>query len=319
MGVFKMLLKGVTIKSAGACLPEKVLSNDFIESSANTTAQWIVEKLGINERRQVEEQTVSDIGTQAAQQAILRSGLDKEDIDMIVVATSSPEMISPSTACTIHKKLGLKRDVPSFDINAVCAGFVFAMHMCAPLISNGMYKNILIVGTEAYSKITDWSDRNCVFFGDGAGAVILSSSETGWIYSKIYSNGSGTGATGFSCGIGEKYTTNPKEVWNAAIEFLPRSIQEILETSGVSKEQIKMFFPHQASINMLKQVCDSVDMPHEKIKKVMDRYGNIAGASIPIALEEAIRNEEVKHGDKLLLTAIGSGWSWGSMVVNYEK
>lgn len=319
MEVYDMMYKGVTIKSAGICMPQKVLSNKFIEANADTTANWIVEKLGIEERRQVVNETVSDLGASAANKAILRSGLSATDIDLIVVATSSPERISPSTACTIHQKLGLSKNIPSFDLNAVCAGFVFAIQVCAPLITSGTYKNILIIGTETYSKITDWSHRNSVFFGDGAGAIILGESKKGWISSKIYSNGSGTGSTGFTCPINEKYKTNPKEVWEAAMTFLPNSIEEILQISKVSKEEIKMFFPHQASINMIQQICDKVGLPHKKIKKVMHKYGNIAGASIPIALEESITNGEIVHGDKILLTAIGSGWSWGSVVVNYEK
>ena len=249
---------------------------------------------------------------------MIAANLSEDDIDMIVVATSSPERISPATACTIHRKLNFSKNMPCFDINAVCAGFVFAMNICSAMISSKQYKNILIIGTETYSRITDWSDRNCVFFGDGAGAIILGDSEKGWVYGKINSNGSGTGATGFNCQLNSTYTTNPKEVWEAAVTFLPRSIRSVLSESGLTVDDIKVFFPHQASINMLKEICTQVGLQHDKIKKVMHKYGNIAGASIPIALHDAFSKEEIKKGDKILLTAVGSGWSWGSIVMNYE-
>lgn len=313
-----MLNHGVTISGFGVSIPETVHSNQSIQNNAPTSVQWIEEKLGIYERRISTGETVSDLGAQAARHAMKNANLIEQDIDMIIVATSSPERISPSTACTIHRKLNFKKNIPCFDINAVCSGFVFAMHICAPMISSKMYKNILIIGSEVYSKITDWSDKNCVFFGDGAGALILSTSVKGWTYSEIHSNGSGTGSTGFSCSLNETYNTNPKEVWDAAITFLPDSIRSVLKATNLNASDINMFFPHQASINMLKAISTDVGLDHSKIKKVMNKYGNIAGASIPIALSDAFENKEIKVGDKILLTAVGSGWSWGSMVINYE-
>ena len=313
-----MICQGVTIKGTGICMPEKINSNASIEAGTNTTSEWIEQKLGIYERRIVEKQTVSDIGTIAAQRAMAAANLTEDDIDMIVVATSSPERISPATACSIHRKLNFSKHIPSFDINAVCAGFVFAMNICAPMISSKQYKNILIIGTEAYSRITDWTNRNCVFFGDGAAAIILGQSQKGWLYGVINSNGNGTGATGFSCPLDSTYSTNPKEVWDAAVTLLPDSIRGVLAETNLTVDDIKMFFPHQASINMLKEICTQVGLEHSKIKKVMHKYGNIAGASIPIALHDALSNNEITKGDKILLTAVGSGWSWGSIVMNYE-
>lgn len=313
-----MYYHGVTIKGTGICMPDKINSNASIEAGANTTIAWIEDRLGIYERRIAEDQTVSDLGVSAAKQAMANANLTEDDIDMIVVVTSSPERISPATACTIHRKLEFSKNIPSFDVNAVCAGFVFAMNICAPMISSKQYKNILIIGTETYSRITDWSDRNCVFFGDGAAAVILGQSRKGWVYGVINSNGSGSGATGFNCPLDSTYSTNPKEVWDAAVTFLPDSIRNILADTGLTVDDIEMFFPHQASINMLKEICTQVGLEHSKIKKVMHKYGNIAGASIPIALHDAFSNNEITKGDKILLTAVGSGWSWGSIVMNYE-
>ena len=314
-----MILTNVTIKSTGAYLPNTILSNKTIESKAPTTDVWMQKKLGIFERRICnDKETVSYMGVQAAKDAIKKAGLSEDDIDLIVVATSSPEKISPSTACTIHKKLGFSKNIPCYDINAVCSGFLFAVSTTAPLVSMGMYRNVLIVATESYSRITDWNHRNCVFFGDGAGDEIIGHSKDGFIASQIYSNGGGTGMTGFECLLNRKYTTVPKQVWDAAVSLLPNSINEILEECKLGTEDISMFFPHQASINMLKQIAKEVGLSEEKIKLVMNKYANIAGASIPIALNEAFEENQIKKEDNLLLTAIGSGWSWGSMIVRYE-
>jgi 3-oxoacyl-[acyl-carrier-protein] synthase-3 len=313
-----MKFKNVTIKGTGAHLPETVLSNLEIEKTADTTDAWIYKALGIRERRIIRNEDISDLGVKAAYKALENAGIDKEEVDMIIVATSSPERISPATASIIHRKLGIKKNVPSFDINAVCAGFVFSLGVAAPLISSGMYKNILIIATEAYSKITDYSHRNCVFFGDGAGAVVLGYSNKGWIYTELQSNGSGTGATGFNCSLDEKYTTIPSEVWDQAVSVLPDSITSVLDKTNLKPEDISLFVPHQASNKLLKLIASKVGIPEEKVKTVMHKYGNIAGASIPIAFDEARRNKEVCKGDKLLFTAIGSGWSWGSIVIHYE-
>jgi 3-oxoacyl-[acyl-carrier-protein] synthase-3 len=313
-----MKFNNVTIKGTGSHLPEKVLTNSKIAEHVNTTDEWIYNSLGIKERRVITNEDVSDLGTKAAVKALADAGVDKEDIDLIIVATSSPERISPATACTIHQKLKIKKDVPAFDINAVCSGFVFALSMAAPLVSSRMYKNILIIGTEAYSKMTDYSDRTCVFFGDGAGAVVLGPSKTGWMQFELQSNGGGTGPTGFNCPLDAPYETVPSQVWDQAMKVLPISIKSILKNSSLSPEDISMVIPHQASLNMLKQIALKVGIPAEKVKTVMHKYGNIAGASIPIALDDARRNEEIKRGDTLLLTAIGSGWSWGSVVLKYE-
>lgn len=313
-----MFCEGIKIVGTGASLPKKINSNMQIESAAPTTSKWIEDRLGIFERRIATDQTVSDLGMIAAKNAMQNAGLSENDIDMIIVATSSPERISPSTACTIHRKLNFSRDIPCFDINAVCSGFLFALHMAAPMISFGTYRNIIIIGSETYSKITDWNDRNCVFFGDGAGAVILGQSNAGWIYSDIRSNGGGTGFTGFNCSIGENYNTKPKEVWQAGTTYLPNSIKNALKDTNLEASDINIFFPHQASIHMLKQIATDVKLEHSKIKQVMHKYANIAGASIPIAIDDANKKNEFKAGDKLLLSAIGSGWSWGTAIINHE-
>lgn len=313
-----MKFLNVKIKGSGIKIPEKVISNESIEIG-NTTSEWINTKLGIHERRIAsEDETTSELGYHAAIRAIEDAGIDKEDLDLIIVATSSPEKISPSTACIIHNKLNIDKNVPAFDVNAVCSGFVYAMTIGASFISSGMYKNVLVIGTETYSKITDWEDRNRVFFGDGAGAVILGHSNKGWISSELSANGNGTGMTGFYLEPGKTFVMNGKQVWEQAIKVLPPSIKSILSKNNVDVSEISLLVPHQPSINILKIVADEVGLPMEKVKTVMDKYANIAGASVPISFHEAKKDGQIKKGDKIVFTAIGSGWTWGSILINYE-
>jgi 3-oxoacyl-[acyl-carrier-protein] synthase-3 len=315
-----MKYNGVGIKGIGSALPERVVTNEEISAKVNTTDEWIFSKLGIKERRVASsEETPSILGYRAALRALEDANITKEDLDLIIVATSSPEQISPSTACIIHSKLGIEKNIPAFDINAVCSGFVYAMSIAAPLINSGTYNNILIIATETYSKITNWDDQHCVFFGDGAGAVVLSSSEEGYFITKLEANGKETGMTGFNLSLNKPFVMNGKQVWEQAIKVLPQSIKDILIEAELQIEDIKMLVPHQPSINILKEVAREVGIPIEKVKTVMDRYANIAGASIPIALDEAIKKREIQSGDKIILSAIGSGWTWGSILLYYKK
>lgn len=309
----------VTIIGTGSYLPSRVVSNSEICESIDTTTDWVEQKLGILERRMVETETTADLAYHAALRALESANVDKEDLDLIMVVTSSPDQISPSTACVLHNKLEIKRNTPSFDINAVCAGFVYAMSFASTLISSGIYKKILIVASETYSKHTDVNNRHCVFFGDGAGAVVLGPSKEGWMVSEISSNGNGSGMTGFKMPLSEPFEMIGKEVWDQAVKVLPESIKEVLAEANVSPEEIKMLVPHQPSINILKIVAEEVGMPMDKVKTVMDKYGNIAGASIPIALDDAMKSNEIVYGDKILLSAVGAGWAWGSMLIQLNK
>lgn len=308
----------VTILGTGSYLPSNTVSNGELCKHIETTPEWVEEKLGIVQRRIATDESVVDLACHAATKALKDSGVDKEELDLIVVVTSSPDQISPSVACTLHSTLGIEKNIPSFDINAVCAGFVYATSFAATLISSGLYKKILIVASETYSKHTHLFDRNCVFFGDGAGAVVLGASEAGWLVSDIASSGSGTGMTGFRMPLSGPFTMNGREVWDAAIKVLPESIEAVMNESGLDVSDIKMLVPHQPSVNILKYVAEKVGMSIDKVKMVQHKYGNIAGASIPIALDDALKNGEIVKGDKILLSAVGSGWAWGSIVVNYE-
>jgi len=312
-----MRYSNVGILGTGSYLPPKIMTNKKIEETVNTTHEWINSKLGINERRVVEDELPSEIGYRAALRALESANLTINDIDLIIVATSSPEQISPSTACIIHNKFNIEKNIPAFDINAVCSGFVYAVNLVSPLISFGVYKNVLIIATEAYSKVTNWEDQHCVFFGDGAGAVVIGSSTDGWISCENNANGKDTGMTGFNLPIGGPFIMKGKEVWNQAIKVIPESVKSILKISNVDISEVDMIVPHQPSINILKIIAEDLGVPMSKVKTVMDRYANIAGASVPIALDDAVKNNEIKKGDMIVLTAIGSGWTWGSTILKW--
>jgi 3-oxoacyl-[acyl-carrier-protein] synthase-3 len=314
-----MRYNNVGILGTGSYLPTKTITNKKIEETVNTTHEWINTKLGINERRVVEEELPSEIGYQAALRALESANLTINDIDLIIVATSSPEQISPSTACIIHNKFNIENNIPAFDINAVCSGFVYAVNLVSPLISFGVYKNVLIIATEAYSKVTNWDDQHCVFFGDGAGAIVIGSSIDGWISCESNANGKDTGMTGFKLPIGGPFIMRGKEVWNQAIKVIPESVRNILKISDVNIDEVDMIIPHQPSINILKIIAEDLGIPMSKVKTVMDKYANIAGASVPIALDDAVKNGEIKKGNTIVLTAIGSGWTWGSTILKWVK
>jgi 3-oxoacyl-[acyl-carrier-protein] synthase III len=308
----------VTILGTGMYLPNNIITNEDLCHQITTTPEWVEKKLGIKERRITLNESTPDLGYQAGIRALKDANVNKEDLDLIIVVTSSPDKISPSTACTIHSMFDIKNDVPSFDINAVCAGFVYGMSFASTLISSGIYKKILIIASETYSKHMTLDDRNCVFFGDGAGAVVLGTSKNGWTVSSIKSNGNGSGMTGFTMPLTGNFNMIGKEVWEQAVQVLPESIITVLEEANLAVGEIDLLIPHQPSINILKAVAEKIDMSMDKVKVVQHKYGNIAGASIPIALHDAFENNEIKKGDKIVLSAVGAGWAWGSMVINYE-
>jgi 3-oxoacyl-[acyl-carrier-protein] synthase-3 len=314
-----MEYSNVGILGTGCYLPPKIVTNKDIEENVDTTHEWISTKLGINERRVVENELPSDMGYQAALNALESANLTIDDIDLIIVATSSPEKISPSTSCTIHSKFNIKKDIPAFDINAVCSGFVYAVNLVSPLISFGVYKNVLIIATEAYSKITNWDDKHCVFFGDGAGAIVMGFSEGGWVACESNANGKDTGMTGFNLPIGGPFIMKGKEVWDQAVKVIPQSIKNILKNYNINIGDVDMIIPHQPNINILKTIAKELEIPMIKVKTVMDVYANIAGASIPIALDDAVKKDEIKKGDTIVLTAIGSGWTWGSTIIKWNR
>lgn len=311
-----MKLNNIGIIGIGSYAPKKVLTNEDIDSFGNDTdAQWTKDKLGIHERRIVEDENPSDLAYHAAVNAIQDAGIDKEDIDLVIVATSSPDRISPSTAILMAKRLDIKK--PAFDINAVCTGFVYGIQMATSLISTKQYKNILLIGADAYSRITDWTRRDCVFFGDGAGAIILSEVEGGWIHTDLY--GDPNGKEAFTCHHSGKFQMDGKAVFDFGTRVLPSTIRGSLEKLNIPKEDVAWIVPHQPGHRVLLKTAELLDFPTEKIVFNMTKFANTAGASIPMALDSLYRNNKIKSGDILVMPAIGSGWTYGVSILKYIK
>lgn len=316
-----MKIENVGIKGIGSYTPAKTITNEDIEVlNVGTTADWISKNLGITERRNVEEELPSDLAYHAALNAIADADLDKEDIDLIIVATSSPDRIAPSTACIAASKLDLKR--PAFDLNAVCGGFVYGMQLATNLVSTGQYKNILLIGADAYSKNTDWSHRNCVFFGDGAGAVIISKMENTWVDTDLYADGTGTETApgdSFTCRHGEPFNMNASAVYEFATKVLPDSIKVIMDRHNLKNEDVDLMIPHQPGHRVLFKTSEILDFPLEKVIFNMGNFANTAGASIPMALDRAYKEGRIKNEDILIMPAVGSGWVWGVTLLKYYR
>jgi 3-oxoacyl-[acyl-carrier-protein] synthase-3 len=308
----------IKIVGLGSYLPEKILTNSHIDDTGiGTNDEWTYKNLGILERRISEETELSsDLAVNSSLNAIKDAGLNVEDIDFIIMATSTPDRISPSTACLLQEKIGAF-NAACVDINAVCPGFLYGLQIAKGLLSIGQYKNILLVAAETYSRITDTNNRDCVYFGDGSGAVVLSSSNNAWIASKIYSDP--TGKDGFMTPINSTFIMNGKAVFEAGLKNLPLAIKEVWSNLNINVNDIKYLVPHQPSIKMLQSIAKSVDIPFEKVVTIMDRYANIAAASIPMALDTIVKQGKVNNGDILTLASVGSGWTWGAGVIKWDK
>lgn len=301
----------VKIIGTGFSVPSKVVTNKDLEKIADTTDEWILKNTGIKERRICEKnENSSYLGKQAALLAIESSGLNKEDIDMLIVATTTPDKLSPSTACIIKDELNLTNTI-AFDISAVCSGFLFGMSVAEQYISSGTYKNILVVGVDVFSKITDWTRRDCVFFGDGAGAAVLSKSEEAGFHGfMLYSDS--LDRIGFNCERGENFVMNTRSVYDTATRVLPIAINGVLDKAGMTIEDIDYLIPHQPSVRILREVARRINFPVEKVMMNMDKYANTVAGTIPILLHETW--DRFKKGDLLLFAAIGSGWTYGASI-----
>jgi 3-oxoacyl-[acyl-carrier-protein] synthase-3 len=311
-----MVINNVGIIGIGSYVPNKIIKNEFIDSkNIGTSSDWTKQKLGIEERRVVEDEFPSDLAYHAALRAIQDAGIDKNEIDLIIVATSSPDRISPSTAIIMIKKLGIKK--PAFDINAVCTGFVYGLQIASNLISTGQHKKILLVGADAYSRITDWERRDCVFFGDGAGAIILSQVNEGWISTDIYGDASGQEA--FTCHHNEKFQMDGKAVFEFGTKVLPKTISDSLQKLNIDKEKIDWIIPHQPGHRVLFKTAEILQIPTDKIIFNMTKFANTAGASIPMALDSLYKQNKLKNGNILVMPAIGSGWTYGVSILNYIR
>lgn len=317
------------IIGTGSYLPEKILTNTELESMVDTTDEWIQTRTGINKRHiAAENQSTCDLAEQAALNAIESAGIDAEDIDLIIVATTTPDLIFPSTACLLQQRLGI-HGCPAFDVQAVCTGFIYALNIADKYVRTNTAKNVLVVGAEIYSRIIDWKDRGtCVLFGDGAGAVILQADETaGILSSHIHADGeyqnllkvpNGPGAAKSSADLDPSVVyMQGNEVFKMAVNTLGRIVDETLSANNLQKEDIDWLVPHQANIRIITATAKKLSMSMDRVVVTVADTGNTSAASVPIALDTAVKDGRIKRGDKLLLEAFGGGFTWGSALVIY--
>jgi len=301
----------VKISGTGYYVPNLVIKNSDITKISNTSDEWIIENTGIKERRIVGEgENSSYLGGLAASHAITNANLSVYDIDMLIVATATPDKLSPSTACIIKDDLGLIKAI-AFDISAVCSGFLFGMSVAEQYISSGMCKNVVVVGVDVFSTITDWKNRDCIFFGDGAGAVVMTETEEPGFYAfTLYSDS--VDRVGFYCDHGKTFTMNGHSVYTTALRVLPIAINGVLEKCGLRMKDVDYIIPHQPAKKVLVDVAKELHIPIEKVLMNMDKYANTVAGTIPILLHESW--PKFKKGDILLFAAIGSGWTYGAAI-----
>lgn len=316
------------ITGSGACLPPRAVSNDELaaelaQRNVETSDQWIVERTGIRQRHIAEAGTTSSkLATEAARIALDDAGLAASDVELIIVATSTPDFIFPSTACLVQANLGIS-GCPAFDVQAVCSGFVYALSTADAFIRSGQVRNALVIGAEVFSSILDWSDRRtCVLFGDGAGAVVLQASDKpGILATKLHADGSHKGilyAAGSVAGgevVGDPFLRmDGQAVFKLAVNSLSRSAQEVCEQAGVSLEEIDWMVPHQANVRILNFLGRKLGIPSEKVIVTLDKHANTSAASVPLALDVARRDGRIKEGDLVLMQGVGGGFTWGSVL-----
>ncbi|HVY07597.1 MAG TPA: beta-ketoacyl-ACP synthase III [Burkholderiales bacterium] len=314
------------IVGTGSYLPEKIVTNDDLARIVETSDEWIRTRSGIRSRhRAAEGQLASDLALPAAQRAMQAAGVVPADIDLVIVATTTPDMVFPSTACILQAKLGIA-GCPAFDVQAVCSGFVYALTIADMFIRTGQAKRALIVGTEVYSRILDWSDRGtCVLFGDGAGAAVLAASDKpGILASKLHADGSHREmlcVPGFVNG-GQVWGTpfvhmDGGAVFKFAVKVFEEGAIEVLEAAGLGVGDVDWFIPHQANIRIMEATAKKLGMPREKLIATVDHHGNTSAASIPLALDEAVRDGRVRAGHTLLLEGVGGGFTWGAVLLRW--
>lgn len=328
----KQYVRKVKIIGTGSYLPDNIYTNEYLESIVDTNAQWIEKKLGIRERRiAAREQATSDLGAEAALRAIDNSGLSVNQIDLIIVATATPDRLAPSTATILQDKIKAYKAV-AFDISAVCSGFLYGMSVASQFIASGVYDNVLVIGADTFSRITDWTRRDCVFFGDGAGAAVLSHSNgnEGFMAFRLYSDGRGRWNYTVPAGGSEMPATsetvkkglhffqmNGRAVYETGTKVLPKAILHVLKDTKLSIEQIDYMIPHQPSIAILEKTAEIIGLPFEKVLTNMDRYANTSGGTIPILLDETNKAGKLKKDTIILFAAVGSGWTYGASIIKW--
>jgi 3-oxoacyl-[acyl-carrier-protein] synthase-3 len=327
-----MALLRAGIAGQGFAVPDRVLTNKDLEKLVETTDEWIRTRTGIVERRIADKGTgVSDLAAKAAQAALKNAGLAADAVDLIICATTTPDMPLPSTACFVQEKIGAK-NAAAFDLGAACAGFLYALVTAEQFVKGGQYKTILVIGADMISSFIDWTDRStCVLFGDGAGAAVVTAAKSGGILSsvlgsdghyaellKICAGGSRRPANETTLTSKEHYLQmNGAEVFKLAVRGMADAVTQALSKAGVKKEEIVCFIPHQANLRIIDAVADRLDFPKEKVFLNLQKYGNTSAASCIIALCEAVAQGKIKKGDKVVLTTFGAGLVWGAVVLEW--
>ena len=314
------------IIGTGSYLPEKILTNHDLENMVDTSDEWIRTRTGITQRHIArEDQVASDLALYACQNAMQAAGVTNKDIDLIIVATTTPDMIFPSTACILQNKLGIE-DCPAFDVQAVCSGFVYALATADMFVSSGKCRNALVVGSEIYSKILDWSDRStCVLFGDGAGAVVLSQSDQpGILSTHLHASGSHSNILSApGCISRGKVQGTPyinmegNAVFKFAVKVLEEVVQEAIAKNNLQSTDIDWLIPHQANIRIIQSTAKKLGLPMNKVVVTVDKHGNTSAASIPLALDIAVRDGRIQPDQLILLEGVGGGLTWGAVLLRW--
>ncbi|MCM2337972.1 MAG: ketoacyl-ACP synthase III [Lysobacter sp.] len=318
------------IAGTGSYLPEKVLTNEDLSKIVDTSDEWIAARTGIRERHVAAEgETTSDLAYQAAVRALEAAGVDAKDLDLIVLGTTTPDVIFPSTACLVQARLGAA-GCPAFDVNAACSGFVYALTVADKFIRSGAAKTALVIGAETLTRMLDWSDRGtCVLFGDGAGAVVLKADEeTGILSTHMHADGTKSELLHNPVGVSKGFKPDEKnagvrvlmagnDVFKHAVKALDSVVEETLEANGLDRHQLDWLIPHQANLRIIEATAKRLDMPMERVIVTVDKHGNTSSGSVPLALDHAVRSGKVERGQLLLLEAFGGGFTWGSALIRY--
>ncbi|MDR9433127.1 MAG: beta-ketoacyl-ACP synthase III [Spiribacter sp.] len=318
------------ILATGGYLPKRVMENAELEALVETSDQWIRERTGIARRHiAAADQTCSDLAEQAALNAMHTAGISPHEIDLLIVATSTPDQVFPSTACRLVERLGIPGGAIAFDVAAACSGFIYALDIANRFIQTGGAQRALVIGAEVFSRILDWSDRGtCVLFGDGAGAVILAASETpGILSTHLHADGRQEPLLNVPWGVSQGYealegrrgkvTMRGNEVFRVAVRTLGSLVDETLSANNLKRGDVDWLVPHQANIRIMTATAKQLGLPLERMVSTVEDHGNTSAASIPLALDRAVRDGRIQRGELLLLEAFGAGFTWGSALIRY--
>lgn len=318
-------MKYSKILGTGSYLPEKIVTNADLEKLVDTTNEWIIERTGIKERHMVaDNETVASMADAAGRVALETAGLKPSDIEMIIVTSTTPQMVFPSTACLLQERYGIA-GCPAFDLNATaCAGFIYGLSIADQYIKTGAIKNALVIGSEIMSRVVDWNDRStCILFGDGAGAIVLGASdEPGIISTHLHADGTHKDILYLPLGSGknpniESVKMTGNALFKLAVNILGDLFDETLEKNNLQKSDIDWLIPHQANVRIIQAMAKKLNLPMDRVAITLETQGNTSSASIPLALDKAIREGKIQHGQTLLMEGFGGGLAWGSALVRY--